>query len=31
MQEDNQGTTRRAMAADFESMTIEPEMLEERR
>jgi twitching motility protein PilU len=31
MQEDEQGNTRRTMAADFESMTIEPEMLEERR
>jgi twitching motility protein PilU len=31
MQEDDDGNMRRAMAADFESMTIEPEMLEERR
>jgi twitching motility protein PilU len=32
MQDDDQGSSgRRMMAADFESMTIEPEMLEERR
>jgi twitching motility protein PilU len=30
MQEDEHGNTRRTMAADFESMTIEPDMLEER-
>jgi twitching motility protein PilT len=30
MQEDQQGNTRHRMAADFESMTIVPEMLEER-
>jgi hypothetical protein len=30
MQADEHGNTRHTMAADFESMTIEPEMLDER-